>query len=344
MSMDVRQIQPHPLPADMGGASCALSVDVEDWFHAANLRVPPGHWASMPSRIERSVDTLLRLLAKYDTHATFFILGWIADRHPNVVRRVREAGHEIASHGYWHRPVHSMTQAGFVDDLDRSIEAISKACSFRPLGYRAPSYSIDHRAPWAYDVLDDLGFRYDSSVYPARALHGRYGSSNGPLRPFRPRPGLWEFPLPTLSVCGRRFPAATGAYLRILPLAVTVRTIEQNLSDRIPVVINVHPWELDPDQPRIAAPWWGRTLHYTALHRTYGKLEQLLRRYQFVTLDAMVNALEDEQIVKAARAPKHWVLPPASAEASPPALDPMVVPDPLNENGPRTRSQDLPSR
>jgi len=330
MSVDVRQIEQNPLPDD-SGAACALSVDVEDWFHAANLRVPPGHWAGMPSRIERTVDVLLRLLGEYDTHATFFILGWIADRHPNVVRRIAEAGHEITSHGYWHRPVYSMTQAGFVDDLERSIEAIGKACSCRPLGFRAPSYSIDDRTPWAFDVLEELGFGYDSSVYPARAWHGRYGSANGPLRPYRPRPGLWEFPLPTLSMCGRRFPAATGAYLRIFPLAVTVRTIEQNLQMHNPVVINIHPWELDPHQPRIAAPWWGRTLHYAALHKTHAKLEYLLQRYRFESLGNMVRALETERIIKEASIPKRLLLPAIGAQRPPAALEP----NPLHDNGPQ---------
>ncbi len=287
---------------------CALSFDVEEWFHAGNLRVPPGHWAEMPSRIEKSMETILSLLQKHDTQATFFVLGWIAYRHPSLIRRICRAGHEIASHGYWHQPVYQMAPSTFIDDVRRSVAAIESAADTTPIGFRAPSYSIDERTTWAFDALHKLGFRYDSSVYPARSPHGRYGCGTSPVRPYRVHADLWEFPLPTLSIFGRRIPAATGAYLRIWPRAVTTWAIEQNLRRNIRVIVNIHPWELDPDQPRIRAPWWGRMLHYTNLRSTRGKLEHLLRRYRFVPIRQWLPAIETDGILADAQMQKTDVL------------------------------------
>ena len=287
---------------------CILSFDVEDWFHAGNLRVPPGHWAEMPSRIERSMDTVLSLLQEYDTKATFFVLGWIAHRHTSLVRRIRRAGHEIASHGFWHQPLHHMTPRTFVEDVQRAQMAIESAADTTPIGFRAPSYSIDERTSWAFDVLQDLGFRYDSSVYPARSPHKRYGWQNSPLRPHRVRSDLWEFPLPTLSLLGRRVPVATGAYLRIAPRTITTWAIDRNLKRGIPVVVNIHPWELDPDQPRTRTSLAGRLLHYTNLRTTRSKLDYLLRRYSFVTIQQMLQAIETDGIVAQGLMPKTKVL------------------------------------
>ena len=294
--------------ARRSNARCVLSFDVEEWFHAGNLRVPPGHWAEMPSRIERSMDTILSLLQEYDTKATFFVLGWIAQRHPSLVRRIRRGGHEIASHGFWHQPLHYMTLKTFVEDVHRSQVAIESAADTTPIGFRAPSYSIDERTSWAFDGLQELGFRYDSSVYPACSPHRRYGWRNSPLRPHRVRTDLWEFPLPTLSLLGRRMPAATGAYLRIAPCIVTTMAIEQNLNRGIPVVVNIHPWELDPDQPRAPTSLGRRLLHYTNLRTTRNKLDHLLRRYNFVTIRQMLHAIDTDGIIAQGLMPKTQVL------------------------------------
>lgn len=294
--------------APRSNARCLLTFDVEDWFHAGNLRIPPGHWAEMPSRIERSMETILSLLEEYDTKATFFVLGWIAQRHPSLVRRIRRGGHEIASHGFWHQPLSGMTRKTFVEDVRRAQVAIESAADTTPIGFRAPSYSIDERTSWAFDGLRELGFRYDSSVYPVRAPHGRYGWRNSPLKPHRVRTDLWEFPLPTLTLWGRRVPAATGAYFRIAPCAVTTMAIEQNLNRGISVVVNIHPWELDPDQPRVRTSIGRRLLHYTNLRTTRNKLEHVLRRYEFGTIRQMLNAIEKGGIVAHGLMPKTQVL------------------------------------
>lgn len=262
----------------------------------------------MPSRIERSMDTILCLLQEYDTKATFFVLGWIAHRYPSLVRRIRRGGHEIASHGFWHQPLHHMTPKTFVEDVRRAQVAIESAADTTPIGFRAPSYSIDQRTSWAFDGLQELGFRYDSSVYPACPPHQRYGWRNSPLRPHRVRSDLWEFPLPTLSLFGHRVPAATGAYLRIAPRTITTWAIDQNLKRGIPVVVNIHPWELDPDQPRARTSLGRRLLHYTNLRSTRSKLDHLLRRYNFVTIRQMLQAIEKDGIVAQRLMPKTQVL------------------------------------
>lgn len=304
--------------------SCALTIDVEDWFHAANLGIPRGRWDGMPSRVERNVTRILELLSHHDTLATFFVLGWVADRCPEMVKQIHTHGHEVASHGYWHRPVHRSSAKAFADDLQRSIRAIEQAGVCRPIGYRAPSYSIDARVPWAFNVIQDQGFLYDSSIYPARAIHGRYGMAGGQLRPHLVRPGLWEFPLPTLSILGRRFPAATGGYLRSFPLVLTVWAIEQNVRRGIPVVVNVHPWELDQEQPRINAPIRKKVLHYTGLRSTFRKLEHLVRRFEFGRLGDLLPVPNKGRVVKNARWPRQRVAPPPSI--TPPAQEPAREP------------------
>lgn len=259
----------------------AMTFDVEEWFHARNLRIPRCRWPELPSRLERSVDRILALLDHYDTRATFFTLGWVAERLPTVVRRIHAAGHEIASHGFWHQPITEQTPIRFREDVRTSKVALEELTGEAVTGYRAPGYSIGPKTDWALDELEQVGFAYDSSIYPARAPHGRYGVPASPLRPHRVRPGLWEFPLPTWQVLGCRIPVATGAYLRLCPFAVTKRAINQNLRHAIPVVINLHPWELDADQPRRPAPLFNRLLHYTNLHTTRRKLVRLLETYKF---------------------------------------------------------------
>ena len=261
-----------------------MTFDVEEWFHAHNLEVPQDRWDDYPSRLDRPIDEILSLLDRYDTRATFFVLGWVASRHPSIVRRIQCAGHEIASHGHEHRPITDQSRAEFREDVRRSKAILEDQIGQSINGYRAPSYSLGPATEWAFDVLEELGFTYDSSVYPTRAPHGRYGWPQSPLRPYRIRPGLWEFPLPTLQLLGFRIPAATGAYLRLWPTGVTARAVRQNLRRSVPAVINMHPWELDPHQPRVRASWWHRTLHYTNLNTTRRKLIRLLESFRFVPL------------------------------------------------------------
>jgi polysaccharide deacetylase family protein (PEP-CTERM system associated) len=274
----------------------AITFDVEEWFHADNLRVSRQRWRELPSRLDEPLDKILSLLEQNATRATFFVLGWIAMRSPEIVRRIRAAGHEIASHGFWHQPVTRQTRRAFAKDVRISKQILEDIVGKPIIGYRAPSYSINHDTKWALEVLEELGFAYDSSIYPARAPHGRYGAPGTSVRPYRIRPTLWEFPLPTLQLPRFRVPVATGAYLRLWPLAVTEQAVRQNLRRAIPVVINIHPWELDPDHPRWPAPWWRRALHYTNLHTTARKLGRLLSSYRFIPLrDLLVQVRFDSE-------------------------------------------------
>lgn len=262
----------------------AMTFDVEEWFHAENLKIPRSRWHAFPCRLDGPIDTILGLLDRHDTRATFFVLGWIASRWSGIVERIRAAGHEIASHGYGHKPISQLNRAEFRDDLRASKEVLEDTIGERVIGYRAPSYSIDSEEHWALDELVAAGFEYDSSIYPVRAPHGRYGVAGASLAPYRIRAELWEFPLPTVGLAGCRLPAATGAYLRLWPFSVTRHAIGQNLRRRIPVVVNIHPWELDPQQPRWPASRYRRSLHYTNLRTTGSKLARMLAIYRFVPL------------------------------------------------------------
>ena len=287
---------------DQPWAGChVLTFDVEEWFHARNLGVDRMRWSGFPSRLDKPIDTILALLAEHETHATFFVLGWVARRSPDLVRRIHRAGHEIASHGYGHRPIYEQTPAQFREDIHKSKSLLEEIIGTRVLGYRAPSYSIGPETDWALDILQDAGFAYDSSIYPTRAPHGRYGMPGTPLHPYRIRTGLWEFPLPTWRVLGWRVPAATGAYLRLAPLIVTRLAVNQNVRRGIPVVINLHPWELDPAQPRSAAPRWNRFLHYANLHTTQRKLSTLLGMYHFVRAYDLWRRCEPRPVSKPRR-------------------------------------------
>ncbi len=313
---------------------CALTFDVEDWFHAGNLAIPRDRWASLPSCLARSMDEILALLAEYDTQATFFVLGWVASRDPDLVRTIHDAGHEIASHGYWHEPVTAQPRTRFRRDLLASKRILEEVIAAPVAGYRAPGYSINREDHWALDELLDAGFSYDSSIYPAQAPHRRYGVPGAPLVPHPIRDGLWEFPLPTLRVLGCRLPAATGAYLRLSPFVLTRWAIEQNLRRSIPVVINLHPWELDPHQPFWSAPLRRRWLHYTNLRTTRHKLVRLLETYPLGPLRAWAGGAPTNESAPgrpAARA-AHPNRHPAPIET---IREGVVVPEPTV--GPRGR-------
>ena len=239
----------------------ALTVDVEEWFQADNLKIPHVKWTELSTRLEGPINDILALLEQHDTLATFFVLGWVASRQAALVRSIRAAGHEIASHGYAHQPISRQTPAKFRNDARASKLVLEDLLGEAIAGYRAPGYSVTSKTRWALDILEELGFRYDSSIYPVRAPHGRYGLPGAPLYPHRIRSRLWEFPLPTVSVLGYRLPVATGGYLRLWPFRLTQRAFHQNRIRGIPVVVNIHPWELDAEQPRQSASLWNRTLH-----------------------------------------------------------------------------------
>ena len=283
----------------------ALSIDVEDYFHVAALSkvIRPDEWASMPSRVERNTDRLLELFARTDTKGTFFVLGWVAERYPELIRRIASHGHEIASHGYSHQLIYKQSQEVFTEETRKS-KALLEDIIGRPVtGYRAASYSITRDSLWALDILADLGFEWDSSIFPVR--HDNYGIPDSPRTPYtiRTRNGqvLKEFPLTTARLFGMSIPAAGGGYFRQFPYPL-FRYLFNNASQggREPQMFYLHPWEIDPDQPRFNnASWFSRFRHYTNLDKCEQRLERLLGDFKFGTVSESYHQArpETEEII-----------------------------------------------
>lgn len=272
-----------------------FTVDVEDYFQvsAFERHVNRAHWDDFPSRVVANTHRLLRLLDRHQVQGTFFVLGWVAHRHPELVRSIGAAGHELASHGYWHRLVYSQTPDEFRRDLRDSREAIATAAGVVVTMYRAPSFSITAQSLWALDVLLEEGFTVDASVFPIR--HDRYGLPNAARTLHRmPTPAgnaIWEFPASTARLAGMNLPVAGGGYFRLYPWNITRRLLGRiNDTEQQPFMFYTHPWEIDPDQPRIAGPGLrSRFRHYVNLAGTAGKLERLLDAFPFTTLGAVVR-------------------------------------------------------
>lgn len=272
----------------------ALSVDVEDWFQVGAFEtvIARDAWETLPRRVEANTDRVLALFEKAGVKATFFTLGWIAERHPALIRRIADAGHEIASHGWDHKRVFRMNPTEFGDDLDRAHAAIAQASGQSPTGYRAPSFSIDARTPWAHEILARRGYAYSSSVAPV--AHDHYGWRDSPRFAWRPVAGspLIELPVTTLDLGGRRFAAGGGGFFRLLPYRLSSWAIERvNEADERPAIFYFHPWEVDPDQPRVPdAPLRSRLRHYTNLEAMEPKLFKLLRDHQWGRTDEVAAA------------------------------------------------------
>lgn len=268
-----------------------LSVDVEDWFHVGAFEdvIAKDSWNGLTDRVERNCDAILEMFADADVKATFFTLGWVAERHPKLMRRIAEAGHELASHGWDHARVFTLDPKSFAADLDRARKAIEDTSGFAVTGYRAPSFSIDSRTPWAYMVLADQGYAYSSSVAPI--AHDHYGWREAPRFAFRPLPwsDLIEIPVTTAEFAGKRLAAGGGGFFRVLPYAFSRWAIRQvNRRDERPAVFYFHPWEIDPGQPRVAgAPLKSRLRHYSRLEQMSGKLRQLIGEFQWGRMDVL---------------------------------------------------------
>jgi len=262
-----------------------LSFDVEEAFHALNMWgvTPPETWARQPTRSEAVVDGLLALLAEHDVRATFFVLGLVAERTPSVVRAIVDAGHELASHGYGHRMAQDLGPEGFTQDVARA-RALLQDLSGRPVeGFRASTFSIGRRTRWAFDVVAAAGHTWDSSVFPVR--HDRYGDVAFPHRAVHlelpsGRP-LREYPLLTRGAFGRRWPAAGGGYMRLLPLGLVEGALRAAAGEGEAGVVYMHPWELDPAQPRHALGWLRAKRHYLGLERMEARLRRLLAGFPF---------------------------------------------------------------
>ena len=281
-------------PSAAGAVVNAMSIDVEDYFHVSVFDgiVPRTAWAGMESRVVRNTARLLDIFDEYQVKSTFFVLGWVGERHPELVRQIAERGHEVASHGYAHRLVYDQTRAAFRDDIRRSKDLLEQACGRRIEGYRAPSYSITPKSLWALDVLIDEGYTYDSSIFPIR--HDRYGIPVSDRRPYqiaREGGALIEVPGSTTQVGSLNLPVAGGGYFRILPYWWTRWGIARvNTQEQRPAVFYLHPWEIDPEQPRLKAGRLSRFRHYRNLADTERRLRQLLTDFRFDTIQSLVTA------------------------------------------------------
>lgn len=274
----------------------ALSVDLEEYFQVSNFEgvLARSSWDEQPSRVAGSTQRLLDLFDETGSRATFFCLGWIADRHGKLLREIQERGHEIACHGYGHELVYDLGPERFRADVRRARAAIEDAVGAPVRGYRAPSYSITERSLWALRVLAQEGFDYDSSIFPIR--HPRYGFPGFARRPVRVDLGggasLREFPPTTLRVGPVTLPLSGGAYLRLMPWAVFRRGFEALARRGEPTVLYVHPWEVDPQQPRQRVSLRVRVNHYRNLARTLPRLRSLLERFDFAPLGEVLEGLE----------------------------------------------------
>jgi polysaccharide deacetylase family protein (PEP-CTERM system associated) len=270
-----------------------MTVDVEDYFQVSALEpyIARRDWASMPRRVDANTSRILDLFAQRQIKATFFVLAWVAERHPALVRRMAAEGHEVASHGYAHRRVTQQSPREFRDDVTRAKSILEDIVGEPVTGYRAPSYSIGATTLWALDVLESAGYRYSSSVFPIR--HDLYGMPAAPRFPFHPTAGgLLEIPVTTVRLAGRTWPCGGGGYFRLLPYEPFKWALKRvNRNDRHAGVFYFHPWEIDPAQPRVRARLKSRFRHYVNLRRMEGKVARLLDDFTWDRMDRVF--LED---------------------------------------------------
>jgi polysaccharide deacetylase family protein (PEP-CTERM system associated) len=264
-----------------------FTVDVEEYFQVNAFEgiVSRDQWPKFPSRIAATVDRLLALMDRYGVRGTFFTLGWIAKHHPGVVARIAAEGHEIASHGWWHRKVTTLTPQEFREDVRSSKQELEDLCGMAVVGYRAPSFSIVPGLEWAFDVLLEEGYEYDSSLFPIHRQDYGYASAP-PIAHVIERPGgrLCEFPMATTLFNGTRIPAAGGGYFRHFPYNIIRRAFREFSESGIPSVFYIHPWEIDPEQPRLPVNLLTRVRHYRGLRNTEERLERLLSEFQFTSM------------------------------------------------------------
>lgn len=298
-------IQPHNLgqdaKADATGTRRAvvdgLSVDLEDYFQVEAFAsgIPRSQWASFVSRVRHSTTRVLELLERNRCRATFFILGWVAKREPALIREIAEAGHEMACHSHLHRPLYHLSPKEFRADLRKSRQTIEDVSGTTVVGFRAPTFSITAKSLWALDILADEGFKYDSSIFPIR--HDHYGIPSAPRwihqKLLPSGQSIWELPPSTVRVARVNLPFGGGGYLRLLPMSFTRWAIKTtHRREGQPVMLYFHPWELDPNQPRLSGSWKSRLRHYRGLAKTEERLQEILSRGAFQPFINFVRALE----------------------------------------------------
>ena len=271
----------------------ALSIDLEDYFQveAFASRINYNEWDNYPCRIKQNTQKILNILDDYQIKATFFCLGWIAKRYPSLIKNIAQRGHEVASHGYAHKPIYKQSPKEFREDIKRTKNILEDITGKPVFGYRAPTYSITQKTLWALEILAEEGYKYDSSIFPIR--HDLYGIPNAPRFPFNVNTlarlhvqTFFEFPLTTLRILNINIPVAGGGYFRLFPYAFIKNALKYiNIKEKKPFVFYLHPWELDPNQPRINhIPWRSRFRHYVNLGKTEGKFRKLLSDFKFTTV------------------------------------------------------------
>jgi polysaccharide deacetylase family protein (PEP-CTERM system associated) len=272
----------------------AMTVDVEDYFHVQAFAsvVEPSSWESYPSRVERNTLRLLEMFACRRVRATFFVLGWVAERFPALVQTIRKAGHRVGCHGYAHRVIYEGDETDFRNDVRRGRQTIEDITGMPVTSFRAPSYSITAETLWALEVLGAERFEYDSSIFPVR--HDNYGIPDAPRFPYTKRlrcgQEISEFPPSTLRVLGNNIPVAGGGYLRLFPYKLTAWAINYlNRTERQPAMVYLHPWEIDPNQPRISASWLSRFRQYNNLDSTETKFQKLLDEFSWAPMEEVLS-------------------------------------------------------
>ncbi len=271
----------------------AITIDVEEWFHVSRFRkhIKPQDWGTLESRVVPSVARVLRLLSEHNVKATFFILAWVAEQHPQIVQMIENQGHDIGTHGYAHQLVYDLGEKEFAADLDKSLKILRDLATVPVESYRAPSFSINGKSLWAFKILKDHGVNVDSSFFPVK--HDLYGGVQSPKEffyvPLNGSGTILECPLATRQVADRAFPIAGGGYLRMFPLWFLENSIRVINQSGRPAVIYFHPWEIDEVQPRVPAKLVDRFLHYNNIDQTEKKLHALLKKFSFSTLNDVIN-------------------------------------------------------
>jgi polysaccharide deacetylase family protein (PEP-CTERM system associated) len=277
----------------------AITVDVEDYFQVSAFsdRISTRDWPDFESRVEANTRRLLKLLEKHAIRGTFFVLGWIAERYPDLVKDIQRDGHEIGCHSYWHRLVYDLTPEEFSDDIVRARDVLQDITGDCVRLFRAPSFSITKNSLWAFDILGEEGFTCDSSIYPT--YHDCYGIPDSPHAPYeivRPTHNIIEFPGTMLKTFGVRLPISGGGYFRLYPGRFTEFCLRKYLQRNAqPFMFYIHPWEIDPDQPRLAGSFRSRFRHYQNLASTFQKLDWLLPRFVFGTMSESLNSITEQQ-------------------------------------------------
>jgi len=280
----------------MGTMVNAFTVDVEDYYQVSAFAasVAKDQWSGFESRVEANTHRILDLLDQHETRGTFFVLGWVAERHPQLVREIRSRGHEVACHGFSHDLVYDQAPEVFRQETLRTKCFLEDTLGQAVLGYRAASYSVTRRSLWALDILADAGFTYDSSIFPIS--HDRYGIASAPRLPFKLElengASIREFPLTTFRWNGLSLPVAGGGYFRLLPYAYTRAGLARvNRDDKVPVVFYLHPWEIDTGQPRINGSLLSRLRHYTNIRRCEQRLNRLLTDFEWAPMSDVLERL-----------------------------------------------------